>query len=98
MEDDVIPLGAPLQTADNKTVDRISIAAGEYVFIPIRAINRSINVWGPDAKEFRPQRWLEEDGIPEKAKEISAYRHLFTFMDGPRTCLGKGFAVAEFKV
>jgi cytochrome P450 len=61
-------------------------------------MNRSTIFWGIDAKEFKPQRWLEEGGIQGRAKEILAYRHLLTFVDGPRTCLGKSFALAEFKV
>lgn len=97
VEDDIIPLSVPLQTADNKTVDRISIAAGQKISIPIRTMNRSTSVWGADAKEFKPQRWLEEGGIQGKAKEIQAYRHLLTFVDGPRACLGKTFALTEFK-
>ncbi|KAH0826177.1 hypothetical protein J3R83DRAFT_5601 [Lanmaoa asiatica] len=36
-------------------------------------------------------------GIPAKAKEIQGHRHLLTFVDGPRTCLGKNFALTEFK-
>lgn len=62
-------------------------------------MNRSTSFWGPDAKEFKPERWLDdESGVPEKAKEVQGYHHLLTFVDGPRTCLGKGFALAEFKV
>ena len=98
MDDDIIPLSVPLQTADNNTVDRISIAAGQFVSVPIRTINRSVSIWGPDAKEFKPQRWLDEDGIPASAKEITTYRHLLTFVDGSRACLGKTFALTEFKV
>ncbi|KIM79200.1 hypothetical protein PILCRDRAFT_10611 [Piloderma croceum F 1598] len=96
-EDDIIPLSVPIQTADDKTVDRVSIAAGQAITVPIRTVNRSISIWGADAKEFKPQRWLEEGGIQEKAVEIRGYRHLLTFVDGPRTCLGKGFALTEFK-
>jgi hypothetical protein len=33
-----------------------------------------------------------------RAKEIQGYRHILTFSDGPRICLGKSFALAEFKV
>ena len=29
---------------------------------------------------------------------MQGHRHLLTFSDGPRTCLGKTFAVTEFKV
>jgi len=78
--------------------DSISIAKGSLMVISIRAINRSLAIWGPDAKEFKPDRWLTEDGISGKAKEVQGHRHLLTFVDGPRTCLGKDFAIAEFKV
>lgn len=59
-------------------------------------MNRSEAFWGPNAKEFEPERWLVDSDIP--AKEISGHRHLLTFSDGPRLCLGRGFALAEFKV
>ena len=34
-----------------------------------------------------------ETGIPEKAREIHGYSHLLAFSDGPRTCLGRQFAI-----
>jgi cytochrome P450 len=64
----------------------------------IRTINRSTSIWGPDAKEFKPQRWLEEGNIHGKAKDVAGYRHLLTFGDGPRVCLGRSFALTSFKV
>ncbi|KAG2125569.1 cytochrome P450 [Suillus cothurnatus] len=97
-EDDVIPLSEPVCTRSGKMTDSISIAKGSLMVISIRAINRSSAIWGPDAKEFKPDRWLTEDGISGKAKEVQGHRHLLTFVDGPRTCLGKDFAIAEFKV
>ena len=66
--------------------------------IPVRSVNRSTNLWGTDAKEFRPQRWLEEVGIQGEANSLPGYRHLLTFGDGPKMCLGRSFALAEFKV
>ncbi|KAG2101113.1 cytochrome P450 [Suillus discolor] len=95
--DDVIPLSEPVCTGSGKMTDSISIAKGSLFVIPIEAINRSLAIWGPDAKEFKPDRWLTEDGITGKAKEVQGHRHLLTFVDGPRTCLGKDFALAEFK-
>ena len=95
----MIPLSAPIKAASGKQVDHITIAKGSAVLVPIRAINRSEEIWGPDAKEFRPERWLDnEAGVAPKAKEIQGYHHLLTFSDGPRTCLGRAFALAEFKV
>jgi cytochrome P450 len=80
----------------------LSIAKGTTVIVPIAAINVSISIWGEDAKAFKPDRWLEDEhghnGIPSKAREVLGHRHLLTFADGPRTCIGKTFAVTEFKV
>jgi cytochrome P450 len=78
-------------------VNSLVIAKGTTIQVSITAINRSEVFWGPDAKEFKPERWLIEGGL-DGAKEIQGHRHLLTFSDGPRTCLGKGFALAEFKV
>ncbi|KAF2210353.1 hypothetical protein CERZMDRAFT_99417 [Cercospora zeae-maydis SCOH1-5] len=44
--------------------------------------------WGPDAMEFRPERWLDPEG--------HAADNLFmTFNIGPRSCIGQGFAILE---
>ena len=36
--------------------------------------------------------------IAGRAAEIQGYRHLLTFASGPRACLGRNFALVEFKV
>ncbi|KAF7354652.1 Cytochrome P450 4F12 [Mycena sanguinolenta] len=93
--DDVIPLGTPVVTPSGETISNITIAKGTTVYAPIRCINRSEALWGPDAKDFKPERWFEDVTVP--AKDLQGHRHLLTFHDGPRTCLGKSFALAEFK-
>lgn len=66
---------------------------------PIRAINRLDAFWGEGAKLFRPERWLEgEKDTSLEFNAISGHRNLLTFIDGPRTCIGKTFALVEFKV
>ena len=98
----MIPLSEPVRTKSGELVDSLTISNGTLIAISIESMNRSATLWGEDAKVFRPSRWLEDpygqDGIPAKAKEIQGHRHLLTFVDGPRTCLGKNFAVMEFKV
>ncbi|KAJ7692825.1 hypothetical protein B0H14DRAFT_2651584 [Mycena olivaceomarginata] len=56
-------------------------------------------VLGLRREGFQPARWLDESpGFNQlRAQEIQGYRHLLTFSDGARICLGKVFAVAEFK-
>ena len=100
IEDDVIPLSEPVRTKSGELVDSLTIAKDTLVTVSTESMNHSAAMWGEDAKIFRPSRWLEDGqpGIPAKAKEIQGHRHLLTFGDGPRACLGKNFAVAEFKV
>ncbi|EFQ35453.1 cytochrome P450 [Colletotrichum graminicola M1.001] len=51
------------------------------------AMNRSRLIWGPDADEFRPERWLVDGKVANKsASEFPV------FNGGPRTCLGKKMA------
>ena len=94
----MVPLSEPVRTRSGELVDSVTIAKGTRICISITYMNRSTAIWGPDAREFRPERWLEQDGLPKKAQEIQGHHHLLTFSDGPRACLGKGFALAEIKV
>ncbi|KAJ7627812.1 cytochrome P450 [Mycena polygramma] len=98
IQDDVIPLGTPVVAPSGEVISSIVVAKGSAVLAPIRCVNRSEALWGNDAKEFKPARWSElkkEMKLP--AKELQGHHHLLTFHDGPRTCLGKSFALAEFK-
>jgi len=95
-EDNVLPLSTPLQTRDGKLVDSLVIAKGTMVGVSAITINRSEAFWGPDARNFKPERWLNKDGLVG-AKDVSGHRHLLTFSDGPTSCLGKGFVLGEFK-
>ncbi|KAK0437709.1 cytochrome P450 [Desarmillaria tabescens] len=96
MEDDVLPLATPVVTKSGETVNSLFVAKGTVLTIPIQTLNISEVFWGTDAKQFRPERWLEDFTL--RAKEIQGHRHLLTFIDGPKTCLGKMFALTEFKV
>jgi len=93
--DDVIPLSSPVTTRSGNTVTSLTVAKGTLVTTPISCMNRSEAFWGPNAKEFEPERWLTDSNL--RSKEIQGHRSLLTFVDGPRICLGKAFALAEFK-
>ena len=101
-EDDVIPLTSPITAATGETVSYITIAKGTTVNCSVAYINQAEELWGPDGKEFKPERWLVnengEDGVGEGAKTIQGYQHILTFSDGPRLCIGKNFALGNFKV
>jgi cytochrome P450 len=67
---------------------------GQWVMIPIYAIHRDPLHWGPDAADFRPERWLE--GSQQQLKFQAA--SFMPFGDGPRSCPGSKFAVQEAKL
>ena len=64
--------------------------------MPLGALNRLPELWGSDAGAFFPDRWLDR-GISDelRAKEIQGYKHLLSFSDGPRICLGRHFALVR---
>ena len=57
------------------------------------AIQRDPDIWGEDADEFRPERFLGEEG----RKKISSFGFL-PFSKGSRDCIGKYFALLETKM
>jgi hypothetical protein len=68
--------------------NQIFVAAGQKVAVPIAVVNRLTSLWGDDAREFKPERWLANgEGIPAAAKALQGHHHLLTFIDGPRMCV-----------
>ena len=68
--DDVIPLSAPLTLPNGDVTDRVAVAEGQEVLVPIDFMNTATAFWGADAREWRPERWLED---PENAKVMERY-------------------------
>ena len=45
-------------------------------------------MWGADAHEFCPDRWLVPGRMPPPAELPSGWSGILTFCDGPRNCVG----------
>ncbi|XP_020244341.1 cytochrome P450 94C1-like [Asparagus officinalis] len=58
------------------------------------AMGRSERIWGEDAREFKPERWLDGEGV---FQPVSPYQYP-VFHAGPRMCLGKDMAYIQMKV
>ncbi|KAH8698790.1 cytochrome P450 [Talaromyces proteolyticus] len=54
--------------------------------------NMNKDIYGPDADEFRPERWLDAEG--GRNKKFKEDTHL-TFGLGTRTCIGKNVSLLE---
>ena len=92
-----MPFSAPVTTAAGEEITSLLVRKGTVITSSILYLNRAEEFWGPNAKEFEPERWLAMDSFG-RAKQIQGYKHILTFSDGPRICLGKSLALAEFKV
>jgi len=99
--DDLIPLSMPVPSAlePGKMLSHVRVHKGQVVFIPITAVNKSKRVFGDNAEEFRPERWIEsEDGSGKKIEgNVGVTSSILTFLAGPRSCIGYKFALLEFK-
>jgi cytochrome P450 len=88
------PVALTLRTAvrDTVIVDH-AIPKGTIVTIVPWANNADKNLWGPDALEFNPERWMQP-GTANSGGAQSNYA-MNTFLHGPRSCIGQQFSKAE---
>jgi cytochrome P450 len=57
----VVPLNAKEANSDTTLCDGTVVKEGTRVYIPSYALGRMESVWGPDAAEYKPERWIEVD-------------------------------------
>ncbi|XP_020190750.1 alkane hydroxylase MAH1-like isoform X1 [Aegilops tauschii subsp. strangulata] len=69
------------------------VRPGDKIIVSLYAMGRMEAVWGKDCWDFRPERWIREDGKP---RYVPSYKFA-SFNTGPRTCLGKDMAFVQLK-
>ena len=84
------------EAAHDTTILGHPIPKGTSIVICPWAINCSQELWGEDAKDFNPNRWMGP-GRANTGGADSNYSFL-TFLHGPRSCIGKDFAKAELAI
>ncbi|KAJ7162851.1 cytochrome P450 [Mycena filopes] len=97
LEDTVLPLATPIGSDGN--IRAVPVPRGTQLMLSIHAANRSPHVWGADAAEWRPARWMAP--LPQNVVDAHAgavYQNSMTFASGPRACIGFKFALLEIKV
>ncbi|PHT93412.1 CytochromeC1 [Capsicum annuum] len=89
-----IPTDPKTCFSDDTLPDGFSVRKGDMVSYLPYAMGRMEFIWGDDAKEYKPERWLDPDGLfrPENPFKFTA------FQAGPRICLGKEFAYRQMKI
>ncbi|KAJ3865621.1 cytochrome P450 [Lentinula novae-zelandiae] len=78
------------QAATTDHVEGVLIPRGTLYYIPIRVVNTLEDIWGEDAEEFNPLRWLPENNFGPVPSTL-------TFLAGPHACIGKTMAIIEMK-
>lgn len=87
-------IGLPrLMPQGGVTIDGKHFPEGSVLSVPTYTIHRDPTVWGKDAEEYRPERWLDAEG---KATSKSDLEKSFNpFSTGPRVCVGRNLAIPE---
>ncbi|PVG01580.1 cytochrome P450 [Serendipita vermifera] len=94
-EEDVIPFEKPFEDKYGNVRSELRVTKGDGILIPIRVMNTLPEIWGPDAEEFNPERWINP---PKEASLIpNAWGSQLSFIAGPRSCIGFRFAIVEMK-
>lgn len=100
--DVTLPLSSPVLATDGSTqLSSISLLRNTNVIIAIEAANRRTDVWGPDAGEWKPERWAklkDHERSETEPKLPGVYMNTMTFLGGGRSCIGFKFALLEIKV
>ncbi|TFK83127.1 cytochrome P450 [Polyporus arcularius HHB13444] len=98
-KDIVLPLTWPVRGKDGSMMHEVIIPKGTLVVPNLQACNRNKALWGDDAHEWRPERWMGE--LPRELYEAhipGIYSNLMTFSGGGRSCIGVKFAELETKI
>ena len=92
-----VPVTVRVATCDT-TIAGHPIDKGTEIIISPWLMNRYTALWGHDATCFRPERWINaDDGKPNNTGGAASNYAQMTFLHGPRSCIGQGFARAEFR-
>ncbi|OSD01429.1 cytochrome P450 [Trametes coccinea BRFM310] len=98
-QDTVLPLSKPMHGNDGSILESVVIPKGTNVLVGVRACNRNKALWGEDADEWKPERWLKP--LPKTLEDASVpgvYSNLMTFVGGGRSCIGFSFSQLEMRV
>ncbi|KAI1462403.1 cytochrome P450 [Annulohypoxylon moriforme] len=75
----------------NLTIENVLIPKDTQLDIIIPAAHQHPSIWGPSAAVFDPDRWTALTGTAASPFAFEA------FLQGPRTCPGRNFALIEVK-
>ncbi|KAF9462391.1 cytochrome P450 [Collybia nuda] len=96
IKDDVLPLSKPIITTSGDVLTELPIPKGLRVIASIGGYNRNKDIFGEDAHDFDPERWLKP-GLKKATTSVGVLANLMSFSGGVRSCIGWKFAVLELQ-
>ncbi|KAK7039115.1 hypothetical protein VNI00_010300 [Paramarasmius palmivorus] len=97
--DIILPLHKPAVGTNGSLMKEIFIRKNTVVHVSVLNTNCNQDLWGPDATDWKPERWLQP--LPASLTDANmpgVYSHLMTFSAGQRSCIGFKFSQLEMKV
>ncbi len=82
VQDTILPVGGGV---DGQSP--ILVKKGQMVHWSLWTMHRRKDIYGEDAEEFKPERWLDEDG----RKGLRVGWEYLPFNGGPRICIGREY-------
>ncbi|KAJ3847214.1 cytochrome P450 [Lentinula lateritia] len=87
----VDPLGVPHQSNQDDWYEGYFIPKGTICIANVWSLNRDIEVYGPDASDFNPRRFLDNNGQLKPAVADTKEGHV-SYGFGRRLCIGRHVA------
>ncbi|KAJ7647813.1 cytochrome P450 [Roridomyces roridus] len=97
--DTSIPLWKPIIGVDGSDITTLNVTKGTDFILVIVNAHRDPEIWGPDALEFKPERWLNP--LPDAVGDAAlpgVYFQLLPFGGGFKACIGYKYAELQMKV
>ncbi|KAI0363415.1 cytochrome P450 [Pilatotrama ljubarskyi] len=94
-----LPLHTPVIGKDGSATTEVPVPQGTWIFGNLQASNCNRALWGDDAYEWKPERWLKPlPNALEDARIPGVYSHLLSFAGGGRSCIGFKLSQIEMKI
>ncbi|KAI3700311.1 hypothetical protein L2E82_44937 [Cichorium intybus] len=88
-----VPINSRLTVDDDKLPDGTYVGKGWFADYSAYAMGRMERIWGSDCREFKPERWLDVNGVYQPSDQFKYP----VFHGGFRMCLGKEMAYLQMK-
>ncbi|VDB99554.1 unnamed protein product [Peniophora sp. CBMAI 1063] len=95
-EDHVLPLREAFTDSTGTLQTEVFVPKGTTILCNIAAVNTDTSIWGEDARDWKPERWLS-DSPHTDARVPGVYSNILTFAGGARSCIGFKFSLLEMK-